>query len=1082
MARLPLGERLDRRLDLEPGDRLVLVLMGGQVGCLLAGYTIAKVLRDSLFLTEYGAQALPWGYVAVAAAAIGLIALESRLSRRWGSSQVHGVTQTLAIGLSAAAAILASSAPWWLPAVFYVWTGSLTLLLVSHFWIAALDAWDSQRARLIFPLLTGCGLVGGIVGGAFAGFFAGGEGATFLLWALCGLLIAFRLLTLMLSARLPQRPLVTQVAAGTSPWKAFRESSFLRYLAAALGLAVVVSTLVDFQFKSLAQEAYPDPAAFARFLGRFYAGLNILALIVQFGLAGWLLRRLGIGAASGLQPALMLVFGAGLFVAPVWIVAQAMRWVQGIVYQTLGKSSSEIYFMAIRPPERRQVKPTLDVVVERGADAVAGGLLLLTFALVGVGVRAVAGLTVVAALLWIAMLYQVHRRYVRAFRESLAAPWAEPDSALQSLRMPGAIEALTEAIGSDDPRRVAIALRFAARAGQASLAPAVLGALGHESPRVRTEATRAAIALGFSGEEERLRSFLADPYEPLQRAALEALLTHGRDAPAFAREVIEGDERVRREHALDLMESKPTLAHGAITLDWIDRRIAAGTPEELRDACRGLGHQPGPAASERLRLLLPHGDREVRRAALRALARTPALEFLDVALDHLNDRGLRFEAQDAVVAFGERAVPRLAELARTHPEDEVRALAAAALSRIGGRRARPVLLELARSSNPALRFHGLRNLNRIHERTGRRQVSHRDALRMFLREMRDDRIHTDLAVALPATADGAVALLRASYGESADRALERACRALACYHWPAPLRGAYESLRTGSPRESSARALEYLGSLLPGRAFQVARGILEASPGAMASGAEPKVDVRPLLESGLQSDDPWIRAVAEHAIAPAADGAPRAENGEAERPGMNDVERVLYLRGIDLFKQAGPRQLLALSAYVREVPMWQGQRIYEETDPADGLYVVVEGRVRLATGDQVLAEIGSGEAFGTWALVDDTARGQSAEGLEDGLLITLGREDFYEFASGDTQLLKDLVRVLAGRLKELVVERPEEARVEGEGMAPAEETKLEDEVHDDEEAPPEAPPEALRDAAAATSDEKTPDKPDAVQP
>ncbi len=1075
MARLLVGERLDRRLDLESGDRLVLVLMGGQIACLLAAYTIAKVLRDSMFLTAYGASALPWGYVAVAAAAIGLITFESRLARRLPANWVSGLTQSTAIALSAAAALLAPSHPPWLPAAFYIWTGSQTLLLVSHFWITALDAWDSQRARRIFPLLTGCGLLGGVAGGTFAGIFAGRRGETFLLWVLCGLLLAFRLLTLVLKARLPQRPLLTQVAAGTSQWSAFRDSTFLRYLAGALGLAVVVSTLVDFQFKALAQQAYPDAVGLARFLGGFYAGLNVLALIVQFGVAGWLLRRLGIGAASGLQPASMLLFGVGLFVAPLWPVAQAMRWVQGIVYQTLGKSSSEIYFMAIRPPERRQVKPTLDVVVERGADAVAGALLLVTFSLLGASVRVVAALTVVAALVWIAMLYQLHRRYVRAFRESLAAPWAEPDSALESLRVPGAIEALADAIGSDDPRRAAIALRFAARAGRASLAPAVRGALGHESPRVRTEAVRAAIALGLSGEDERMRSFLADPYEPLQRAALESLLTHGRDAPAFAREVIEGDDRARRDHGLDLMEAKPALAHGAITLDWIDREIAADTPDDLRDACRGLVHQPGPAAQDRLRALLPHRDREVRRAALKALARTPAPEFLDVALEHLDDRGLRFEAQDAVVAFGERAVPRLAELAREHPDDEVRSLAAAALSRIGGRNARRLLLDLARSSDAVLRYHGLRNLNRIHERSGRRQVSRRDALRMFLREIRDDRIHSDLALALPATADGAVALLRASHFESADRALARACRALACYHWPAPLRGAYEGLRTGSSRESAARALEYLGSLLPGRSFQIARGILEVAPAPLAGEPTADIELRPLLEKALQSEDPWIQAVAARAAALAPDVAVRAASGEDERPRMNEVERVLYLRGIDLFKQAGPRQLLALAAYVREVPMWKGQVIYQEADPADGLYVVVEGRVRLSTGDQALAEIGSGEAFGTWALVDDTARGQRAESLEDGLLITLGREEFYDFATGDTQLLKDLVRVLAGRLKELVAERPEEARVEGEGVATPEATKLEDEVQEDEAPPSEA-------AAAATDEAVAAREPDEVKP
>jgi AAA family ATP:ADP antiporter len=1031
MAAARPADWLDRRLDLEPGDRLVFVLMCGQILCLMLAYTIAKVLRDSLFISTYGARALPWGYLGVAVAAVGLVALEGRLVRHLTTKQVADIAQYFAIAMSVGVALLAPAEPNWLAAAFYVWTGSQAILLISHVWIAALDAWDSQRARRIFPLLTGFGLLGGISGGAIAGVGVLHVGTVGLLWLVAGLLLALRVLSAWLSSLLPERPLVAQVAAGTSYWRTFRESTFLRHLALAGCLAVVVSTLVDFQFKALAQEAFPAPDDLTAFLGRFYAGLNALALVFQFGLAAWILRRIGLGPASGLQPGSMILFGIGLALAPIWPLAQAMRWVQGIVFQTLGKSSTEIYFMAIRPPERRQVKPVLDVVVERGADALAGALLLGTFLVLGVDVRIVAGLTAVIAVLWVIVLFRLHRRYVRAFRESLAAPWADPDTALQSLRVPGAIAALDEAIRSPDPRQASIALRFAARARRARLAPAVRGALDHESARVRAEAVRAATVLGLAGEDEKVRAFLdGDATEPQKRVALEYLLTHGRDAARFAHELVDGADPSLRDAALDLMAEKPPLAHGALTLEWVDRRIETGTAEALRDACRGLGHLPGAEAGKRLRLLLAHRDREVRRVALAALARRADPGLLDVALDHLNDRGLRESALGAIVAYRALAVPRLALLTRESTDEEVRSLASAALGRIATPAARRVLRDMAKSGDPSLRYHGLRNLNRVRLHSGRRQASRRDALRMFLREIRDYRGHRELAWSVPESEDPAVDLLRASYVESADRALARACRALGCYHWPVPLEGAYEGLRSGSGREAASRALEYLGSLLPGRVFQAVRTILEARPEDA-----PPADLAAVIEKSLESNDPWIRAAASRASREAVDVTEPAPRDAAERRLMTEVEKVIYLRGIDLFKQAGPRQLLALAARVREAAMWKGQVIYQEVDPADALYVVVEGRVRLAAGDKVLAEIGSGEAFGTWALVDDAARGQRADALEDGQLLALDREDFYDFAAGDAQLLKELVRVLAGRLKELVAERPDEARVEGEGAA-----------------------------------------------
>ena len=154
---------------------------------------------------------------------------------------------------------------------------------------------------------------------------------------------------------------------------------------------------------------------------------------------------------------------------------------------------------------------------------------------------------------------------------------------------------------------------------------------------------------------------------------------------------------------------------------------------------------------------------------------------------------------------------------------------------------------------------------------------------------------------------------------------------------------------------------------------------------------------------------------------------------------MTTVEKVLTLKQIDLLETAGPRHLLALADLVREVDMSAGQTIYGESDLADAIYVVHQGRVRLSAGAKELSTVGPGEAFGTWALVDDSERGQRAECTEDGLLVALGREDFYEFAASDPTLLSGIIRVLARRLVTLVAERPEEARLEGEGTETGEE-------------------------------------------
>jgi len=148
---------------------------------------------------------------------------------------------------------------------------------------------------------------------------------------------------------------------------------------------------------------------------------------------------------------------------------------------------------------------------------------------------------------------------------------------------------------------------------------------------------------------------------------------------------------------------------------------------------------------------------------------------------------------------------------------------------------------------------------------------------------------------------------------------------------------------------------------------------------------------------------------------------------------LTPVERVLVLQGADLLKDVGPRHLLGLANVAREIEIFEGDRIYDQADPADALYIVVEGKVELWTDDRKISEVGPGEAFGTWSLVDDSARGHRAQCVEDGLALALHRDEFYDIAAGDLALLQELVRVLAKRLRALA-ETPEEARVEGEGV------------------------------------------------
>jgi hypothetical protein len=79
----------------------------------------------------------------------------------------------------------------------------------------------------------------------------------------------------------------------------------------------------------------------------------------------------------GPQPGTVLLFATLTAVTSGGWAVIAMRWIQGVVSQTLGKSATEIYYAAVRPSERRRLKLAIDTLVERWSDAAVGVALLV---------------------------------------------------------------------------------------------------------------------------------------------------------------------------------------------------------------------------------------------------------------------------------------------------------------------------------------------------------------------------------------------------------------------------------------------------------------------------------------------------------------------------------------------------------------------------------------------------------------------------------------------------------------------------------------------------------------------------------
>ena len=862
---------ISRRLGWARQERWILILMGIAIGLLLGAYTVAKVLRDSLFITTFGARSLPYGYVAVAVASAFFVWLDPWLIRRVHRAVTALASYLVAIAAAIAAAILYPIEHHWLAAGFYVWTGSQLMMLIPHFWLLALDRWDNRRARVVFPILTGFGLLGGVMGGALAHFALPRIGVGGLFWTFAAMLCVATLVVAVLLGRRPARAPSQAESTGEPRLIVILRSPFLRYLALTLTLSVIVGTLVDFQFKVMVERSYPERDALTRFLGGFHAGLNGFAMLMQFTAAGWILRHLGLGFSAAVQPASVFAFSLWSVVTPIWGVVLALRWVQGVIFQTLGKSASEIYYLAVRPPERRRIKGGIDVVTERGADALVGLALVVLLRLYGADLKLLAGISVALAGIWLLVQMRLHREYTRAFRDSLAGHWIEPEEAVESLRTSAARHVIVDALRSGDGRLVILALELCVTSGYRQRT-AIRASLEHPSARVRSAAVRAMQALAIDDETGRIEAMVLDPDELLRRTAIAYLLARRQDAGKLARDFLASADPLVRDAALEGLATRPELVPEALDDDWIDRHLASPEPSEIAAGARAAGLRGGPEAAERLRGLITHPELpvEVKEAALGAAARMGGGGLEDVILPLLYEPELCAPAVAALTAAGDRVVPALKAMIEEGSDSAAETAAASALASIGTRAAREALVALVHSDDRNRRYLGIRNLNRIRiardEPVLDRPITHR----LFVRELRDYRRSWSRARVFDGAVEPELRLLADSFAESADRALDRACRVLACWYEAAPFGGVYRSLASAD-RDTQSRALEYLDDILPRQVFRLVRQLFETDgagrEAAGAGGAAGAGPPRPseIVESILRAwegGDPWLQACA----------------------------------------------------------------------------------------------------------------------------------------------------------------------------------------------------------------------------
>jgi CRP-like cAMP-binding protein len=132
-------------------------------------------------------------------------------------------------------------------------------------------------------------------------------------------------------------------------------------------------------------------------------------------------------------------------------------------------------------------------------------------------------------------------------------------------------------------------------------------------------------------------------------------------------------------------------------------------------------------------------------------------------------------------------------------------------------------------------------------------------------------------------------------------------------------------------------------------------------------------------------------------------------------------QRVLdLLRSMDLFGELAEGDLARIARLLKEHKVSDNEVIFNQGDPGDGLYIVLQGRVRIATTDsfgreRVLAFYGPGEFFGDMAVLTGAPRSATASASSNGRLLHLRKDDFDVLVATNVSVMRAMMRVMVER-------------------------------------------------------------------
>lgn len=132
---------------------------------------------------------------------------------------------------------------------------------------------------------------------------------------------------------------------------------------------------------------------------------------------------------------------------------------------------------------------------------------------------------------------------------------------------------------------------------------------------------------------------------------------------------------------------------------------------------------------------------------------------------------------------------------------------------------------------------------------------------------------------------------------------------------------------------------------------------------------------------------------------------------------LSTLERVLFLKSMELFEHIHGEDLVGLAQIAQEVRFIPDETLMKQDELGDSLYFIINGEARIIVDDEIeIATLGSESVIGEMSILSSSRRSASAIAVTEIFALKIERQGFQEILSAKPEISLGIINVLVHRL------------------------------------------------------------------